>query len=77
LADSTCLLLSPSMYTFGASIMRDPETCSVPLHNCYNLYSIDGNSQYYGEHIFHRGFTFASGTRVFEKKDFNIKKIGF
>jgi hypothetical protein len=70
-------LLSPSMYTFGASIMRDPETCSVPLHNCYNPYSIDGNSQYYGEHIFHRGFTFASGTRVFEKKDFNIKKIGF
>jgi hypothetical protein len=74
LADSTCLLLSPSMYTFGASIMRDPETCSVPLHNCYNPYSIDGNSQYYGEHIYDRGFTFASGTRVFE--NINRKIIG-
>jgi hypothetical protein len=58
LAESTCLVLSKSMFVFAASFMRDPEACSVPIQYCSEDHPshIAGTRKYFGENTLHRKF---------------------
>jgi hypothetical protein len=56
LAQSSCLVAAKSMFSFGSLYMRDPSDCAVFLERCEDSAHRKGHYQYYGEHIWQRGF---------------------
>jgi hypothetical protein len=58
LAESTCLILSRSMFSFGSLFMRNPQSCAVPIFRCAIPAHREGRYEYYAESIYDRGFIF-------------------
>jgi hypothetical protein len=56
LSESTCLILSQSIFSLGALYMRNPEHCSVRLNKCSDPAHREGHYTYYGEQIYKRGW---------------------
>lgn len=56
LSKSTCLILSQSMFSFGALYIRDPGRCTIRLQRCHLRRHRDGHYAYYGESIYKRGW---------------------
>ena len=58
LAQSSCFIVSNSMFSFGAYYMRDlmKKKCFVFIEKCEDWEHVMGHFDYYGEAIYHRGF---------------------
>ena len=56
LAQSTCFIVSKSMFSFGSLYLRDPNDCAVFLGRCDVPSHRAGYYSYYGEAIYNRGF---------------------
>ncbi|KAL7476924.1 hypothetical protein ACHAW6_006999 [Cyclotella cf. meneghiniana] len=61
MAESACLILSQSMFTFATLYMRDPRACAVPLHLCNDPNDRKGDKEYFAENLAERGFVTAIG----------------
>ena len=51
LSESTCLLLSQSMFSFGSLYIRGARDCVVHLESCHIPLHREGHYSYYGENI--------------------------
>jgi hypothetical protein len=56
MAESTCLILSKSMFAFASLHMRDPRACAVSLHFCNDTEHRKGDNQYFWENIYDHEF---------------------
>jgi hypothetical protein len=64
LAESTCLIVSQSMFSFGSLYMRDTRGCAVFLHRCDIPAHREGYFGYYGEAIYNRGFVLVESRKT-------------
>ncbi|KAL7482319.1 hypothetical protein ACHAW6_007986 [Cyclotella cf. meneghiniana] len=51
MAESTCLILSKSMFTFASLHMRDPQACAVSLDFCNDPDHRKGDKKYFAENL--------------------------
>jgi hypothetical protein len=56
LSESTCLLLSQSMFSFASLYMRGPRDCVIHLNSCHVPSHREGHNSYYAEQIYGRGW---------------------
>jgi acid phosphatase class B len=56
LSESTCILLSQSMFSFGALYMRGARDCVIHLNSCHDASHREGHNSFYGEQILGRGW---------------------